>query len=339
MLLLLAVCVALLLLVVGLSPDANTPSVVVLAVAVVRMSLPIFRWREALEKVRRGDASAAEIFAYLDQTPPVGQMAGAATLEPVSRSVQWEKIRISEDKEGPAASVLSLVVPAGSLAVFLSSECRTPQTLLGLCLRYRDPAAGRILLDDRDIRTATLRSLRQQITLAPADGMLFTATIAENIRGGRAEYSQDQLEQAAQLCGVLDAVQNLPHGFQTTVGPRGRSLSTLVAFRIGLARALLGSPSVVIVEEPRGSWDEATAAALDRTFQQIRTGRTLIVLPARLATLRAADRVHLFHQGSLRTSGTHAELLQQDALYRHLNYVLFNPFRDVKPCEPSAPSE
>jgi ABC-type multidrug transport system fused ATPase/permease subunit len=112
-------------------------------------------------------------------------------------------------------------------------------------------------------------------------------------------------------------------------------VAAATAFRIGLARAMIGNPAVLIVQEPPEPVEDQETQAIDAALQQVRVGRTLVVIPSRLAMLRAADRVFLIHQGRLHAAGTHTELLQANALYRHLNYVLFTPFRDVMPCGPN----
>jgi subfamily B ATP-binding cassette protein MsbA len=232
----------------------------------------------------------------------------------------------------PLLTNLSFDIPAGSLTAIVASDCHTPLTMVGLLLRHQDPTAGRILLDGTDLRSLTLRSLREQMAFAAADGMLFSATIVDNIRCGRVGHTQDQIDEAARQCAVLETIKSLPEGFATLVGPGGMNLPVSTAFRLGLARAMLGDPSVVIVQEPPETADEEELRAVDAALQRIRAERTLILIPSRLVALRAVERVYLIHQGQLQAEGTHTELLHAEALYRHLNYLLFTPFRDVSPC-------
>jgi subfamily B ATP-binding cassette protein MsbA len=258
-------------------------------------------------------------------------MAGAADLGRIGSEFRWEHVTVgTEAGQGkPLLANASLNVPAKALIAFVGSDPRLAHTVAGLCLRHRDPDAGRLLVDGCDLRQLTLASVRRQIAFAPADGMLLTETVEDNIRCGRSSYTPSDIERAAELCYVSDFIRNLSQGFQTTIGPRGRLLDPSVAFRIGLARAVLGDPSLLLVEEPAEPPDEESGRAMDAALQQIRQNRTVIVFAARLSTLRASERVYLFHQGKLQAEASHAELLQQDALYRHLNYLLFNPFRDA----------
>jgi len=328
---------ALLLLVVGLSPRPTSTGLGVLALALVRLALPVIRLRRAMPMVARADEAAEQVFAYLDRTPGVGQIAGALEIGGVAREIRWEGVGIADHAGRPLLTDLSLAIPAGSQTAIVASDCHTPLTLAGLFLRYQDPSTGRILVDGTDLRSLTIRSLRRQIAFAAADGMLFTGTIADNIRGHRAGLTQDQIDDAARLCQVLEAIKSFPDSFQTAVGPGGTSVAAGIAFRIGLARAAVGDPSVLIVQEPPLPAEDAEAQTIDAVLRQLRGGRTLIIVPSRLTTLRAAERIFLIHQGRLHAEGTHTELLHANALYRHLNYVLFTPFREIMPCGPNDP--
>jgi ABC-type multidrug transport system fused ATPase/permease subunit len=262
----------------------------------------------------------------------VGQIAGALSLPGLAREIRWEGVCIADHAGRSLLADLSLSIPAGSKTALVASDCHAPLTMVGLFLRHKDPGAGRILVDGTDVRSVTLRSLREQIAFTAADGMLFSGTIAENIRCGRSGLTPDQIDDAAHRCEVYEAIKSLPEAFATAVGPGGTNVPASLAFRIGLARATIGNPSVLIVREPPEPLEEKEAQVIDAALQHVRTGRTLVIIPSRLATLRAADRVFLIHQGRLQAEGTHTELLQANALYRHLNYVLFTPFRDVMPC-------
>jgi ATP-binding cassette subfamily B protein len=330
-LLLLGVCgAALLLLVVGLSPRPHTWEISILAAGVARLLLPWIGFHRVWATIRRCEKPAAEIFAFLDQRPAVGQMAGATDLGRIESDFRWDRISVGSGTEQPLLADVSLSVPAKTLAAFAFSEPRLKRVVASLCLRYTDPDSGCIFADGRDLRSLTLASVRKQIAFAAADGGLLTGTVEDNIRCGRPGYTQADIERAADLCQVSELVRDLPQGFQTTIGSRGRTIAPSAAFQIGLARAVLGGPSLIVVDEPTEPQDEESGRAIDAALEQVRTNHTLIVFASRLSTLRAADRVYLFHQGKLQAQATHTELLQQDALYRHLNYLLSHPFRDLE---------
>jgi ABC-type multidrug transport system fused ATPase/permease subunit len=210
LLLLLACGAAILVLVVGLSPSQNLAGTTILILAVLRMAPAALRLRNELDRIPKSETVAREVFAYLDETPAVGQMAGAAALASVAREIRWENVTFTGNSETPLLDDVSLTVPAGTLAAFLSLDCGTPPALANLCLRYADPGTGRILLDGADVRSVTLESLRRQVVVAAADGTLFTGTIEDNIRSGRSGYTTQHIEVSAKTCHLLDPIQNLP---------------------------------------------------------------------------------------------------------------------------------
>jgi ABC-type multidrug transport system fused ATPase/permease subunit len=173
-----------------------------------------------------------------------------------------------------------------------------------------------------------LASVRLQAALVMHEGLLFTGTVAENIGCGDPQFLLPQIVDAAKRARAYDFVQRLPQQFNTVVGEHGMRLTNSQQLRIGLARALLRDPTLVILEEPPDEMDAPTAELLDQGIEELAGRRTLIVLPTRLSTLRKLDRVFLFHEGKLVDEGLHTELLQRSELYRHLIYQRFNMFRD-----------
>lgn len=330
LLFLLASTVALFALVIGLSPYTSPTVVVMLAFVFARVLFPLRQIRMAMETVKLAEQAAADIFTYLDRTPLVGQIAGATPLAEVSREVRLDAISVADEAGVLLLDGVSLSIPTGQRAAFVSSREETSRALVKLLLRFRDPEAGRILLDDADIRTVSLESLRLRVAFAPADGMLFTGTVAENIRCGRSGFQVEGVEEAAKLANVFSAIGELPHKFQTTIGPGGRTLAPIAAFLLGLARAVLAAPSLLVIEEPPQPIDDESDTLIQTAIDQVSKNRTVIVLPTRLLTLRDADSVCVFHEGKLHAQGVHAELLKGNDLYRHLNYELFNPFRHVR---------
>ena len=332
LLLLIYLCTAWMIFVVGLSEYASLTHVAVLAYAFGRAGVALARLRRVHSALGPADEAAANLFAYLDRVPHVGQVAGAAPLADISRQVRLEAVSLGDRSRRRWLDQVSLAFAGGARVAIVAVHRRTEQAMAQLLLRFRDPDSGRILLDDTDLRTVALDSLRRQTAFAPASGMLFTASVAENIVCGRDGFSQEQVEWAARLSGVFDAIDQLPDGLRTTVGPRARDVCPVVAFEIGLARAVLADPSLVVIEEPPARRDEAENGRIDQAIERVCSGRTAVVLASRLPTLRDADRVYVFDKaGRLHAEGQHAELLKQSELYRHLNYMLFNPYRDEGP--------
>jgi ABC-type multidrug transport system fused ATPase/permease subunit len=325
--LLISLCVGLLALVVGLSSDANMTRVLLLALIYARGYMPARRLLQVWSEAGRGEQAAAEIFAFLDQTPAIVENDAARNLERPARSIRFEQVSMGQGGDAALESV-TLDVPAGAQVALVDERTETLLLLTDLLLRVCDPDSGRVLIDDVDLREFSLSSVREQMAFVPRHGQLLTGTIADNLRCGRPGIMLDHLEQVAASCRVLDFIQQSSHGFHTTIGPLGRNPGPEIAFRLGLARALAGEPSVIVIEEPHEPRDNDARHQLDLAMAAATAGRTSIVIASRLSTLRTASRVLVFHQGQLHGQGEHTELLKQDALYRHLNYLWFNPFTE-----------
>jgi ATP-binding cassette, subfamily B, bacterial len=225
---------------------------------------------------------------------------------------------------------LDLTIQAGRRVALLTSEPTAAMALAGLLVRLYDPAAGRILYDDFDIAHATLDTVRGQSLLVPADGMLFGGTVQENISCGDAGFTMLQVADAAKQARAQSFLLDLPRGFSTHIGENGVRLSAIQAFHIGLARALLRDPSILIVAEPPNEPDEAAHVRLDEALRLAAAERTMIVIPTRRRSLRAAQDVIVLHEGRVAAIGSHTELLKASSLYRHLNYVRFHAFRAIR---------
>ena len=198
--------------------------------------------------------------------------------------------------------------------------------LCRLLVRFYDPADGRIFFDGQDIRNVALGALRGEAVLIWRDALLFSASIAANISCGDDQRAADQIQEAARRAQAAHFIQELPAGMETRVGAGGTSLREDQAFRIALARALLREPSLLLIQEPVVD-DPESESELDAALDHAAQSTTVITLPSRLTTLRSADLIYVFHDGKLHAKGKHADLLNDDELYRHLIYVRFNAFR------------
>jgi ABC-type multidrug transport system fused ATPase/permease subunit len=194
--------------------------------------------------------------------------------------------------------------------------------------RFYDPDAGRVLYDGQDLRNATLKSLRGQVALVPQDGLLFSATVRDNIACGDFRLNESELRETVKLLAADEFILRLPQGFDTTIGANGIRLGPVESLLIGLSRAIVRKPSVLIVEEPMEDLDPDEALRMDHALGVASQDRALLCLATRLQTLRNADQIYLLHEGRVQAAGTHAELLQDSDLYRHVIYLRFNEFRN-----------
>ncbi len=222
-------------------------------------------------------------------------------------------------------------MPSASKTVIFSSDDSIHRVIAALLARFCDPAAGRVLFDRQDLSHVTLSSARHNVALLLAEHLLVNGNIRENVIG---PVEQISAEQDAQIIDVLkqvhayEFVQSMPEGLETLFGSQGMTLPVGQAIRIALARVIMQNPSLLVIEEPRDDLDQTTAERVADGLEKVANSRTLVILARRLATLRAAQRILFFHDGRLLDEGTHQELLQSSEIYRHLNYVRFNEFRD-----------
>jgi len=180
---------------------------------------------------------------------------------------------------------------------------------------------GRILLDGRDIRTLTLRSLRQQISVVLQEPLLFSGTIAENIRYGRLDATMDEIMEAARSANAHEFIMALPNEYDTELGERGVQLSGGERQRIAVARAFLKDAPILILDEPTSSIDSKTEAVILDALDRLMVGRTTFMIAHRLSTIRRADMILVLDHGRLIERGNHHELLRRNGLYKQLHEI------------------
>lgn len=313
-------------LVIGLGAGPSLSGTVVLCGALLTAYFPFARLGRLATVVKEMDSAADEIRVFLDREPSVIQLPDAKPLDRLEKGIVLDRVNLADRHGRHLLEDVTLQIPAGKQVVVIASDPQTPPAVAGLFVRFYDPTAGRVLFDDHDIRRATLDTIRGQTALVFKDGLLFPGTIMQNITCGDSGFTTVQVNDAVKRALAADFIHRLPDGLNTVLGNQKLRLRPDQAFRIGLARALLRSPSLLVVEEPPGG-DESSDKELDEAFTQAAASRTLLILPARIHTLRNADLVCVLHEGKLLGLGKHADLLQESEIYRHLCYVRFNPFR------------
>lgn len=271
---------------------------------------------------------------YVNAIPEVGQAVGAKFLEPVSKSIIFESISYRLNGR-PLLKDFDLRIAAGSTTAVVALDPTAARAVAYLLPRFIEPQSGRVLFDSEDTAWATLDSLRAETILVGGDDPPISGTVLENLTCGDARYSLQDATDAAKVTHAHNFIVKLPQGYETPLGEHGERLDPGQSFRLGLARALLRKPAVIVIEEPRHTLDEDTKNLLDDAYQRLLKGRTVIFLPTRLSTVRRCDQVVLIHDGRVAAAGTHETLVRQSELYRHWEYVTFTA---VKPPEPSRPS-
>jgi ABC-type multidrug transport system fused ATPase/permease subunit len=305
-----------------LAGEFSVAGLTAMAVALVSLATPIAEWVDSRRKLRRGREAAEAIIEFLDRRGEAPEAADAEYLPALRGRMEFRAVTVKEPGTGRnLLDNVTFAVPAESRVAVVGPDAAAKRALVYLIPRFLDPSSGEIRIEEKNIRWVTHESLRAQVALVMQDDLTFSDTVANNIGCGDPQYNLPQIIEAAKLAHAHQFIEKLPYGYETLIGGHGRSLKPGEQFRIGLARALLRDPSILIIEEPSGPVDEDTLALLDDTMERASHGRMIIFLASRLSTLRSVDRVFLLRDGRLDAAGSHRDLWQHNEYYRRLQMV------------------
>jgi ATP-binding cassette subfamily B protein len=270
-------------------------------------------------------ASAERAFEILDAESEVEEAPDAEELEVVEGAIAFEDISFSYVKEIEVLSDISFHVEPGESVALVGPTGSGKSTIINLIPRFYDVTEGAIKVDGTDIRTVTLESLRSQIGMVLQETMLFGSTIRENIAFGRADATQEQIEEVAKAAAAHDFIQSFPDGYDTAVGERGVTLSGGQRQRVAIARALLLDPRILILDDATSSVDTETEKRIQEALQNLMEGRTSLIIAQRVSTVRNADQILVIDDGKLAAQGTHEDLIQESGVYAEIYYRQLRP--------------
>ncbi len=263
------------------------------------------------------------IFELLDEIPEINDEPGAVVIKNVRGEVAFEEVTFEYDPGRPVLEDISLHVEAGQNIALVGPSGAGKTTLINLIPRFFDPQQGRILIDGMDIKTIQKQSLREQIAIVPQDVHLFGTSIKENIRYGRLDATDAEIERAARDANALEFIMSVPEGLHAKVGEKGVKLSGGQRQRIAIARAILKNPGILLLDEATSSLDSESEAQVQEALERLMENRTTIIIAHRLSTVQHADKIIVLDDGRIVQMGTHRQLVSRSGLYKQLYELQF----------------
>ena len=279
---------------------------------------PIRDLSQQYTQLQRAGVGAERIFNILDVPITIQDRPDAETLPAITGAVEFRSVVFGYNPDRPVLHGLNLSIQTGQTVAIVGPTGAGKSTIAGLICRFYDVQQGAVLIDGHDVRDVTQSSLRAQIGVVLQEPFLFTGTIRDNIRYGRLDATDAEVEEAARTIGVHDVILRLPEGYETPIRERGRNLSVGQRQLIAFARALLADPRVLILDEATANIDTFTELLVQQGLQRLLTGRTALVIAHRLSTIKGADLIVVLDHGRIIEQGTHAELLRGNGAYANL---------------------
>ncbi len=263
-------------------------------------------------------AGARRVRAMFAMTPETDDEPGAIDADRVTGNIEFDRVSFSYPNGKEVLRDIEFEAKPGQMVALVGLTGAGKTTLVSLIPRFYNTSVGRVAIDSVDVRNYRVQSLRERIAIVLQDPVLFSGTIADNIRYGKLDATEAEIEAAAKAAHAHDFIVRLPKGYQTEIAEAGGSLSGGERQRLSIARAVLKNAPILILDEPTSSLDAISEEIVFNALRRLREGRTTIVIAHRLSTVRDSDRILVLDGGRIAAQGKHDELLEASELYRRM---------------------
>src|SRR4051795_13579403 len=300
----------------GIKAGTNTVGdFVMINAMMIQLYQPLNFMGMVYREIKQAVIDIEKMFVILAREPEIKDKPSAKPLDIKRGAIRFENVSFAYDPEREILKGISFEVPAGHRVAVVGPSGAGKSTISRLLFRFYEVSGGRISIDGQDIRDVTQKSLRSAIGMVPQDTVLFNDTIRYNIRYGRWEASDEEVEEAARLAQIDDFIRLSPKGYETEVGERGLKLSGGEKQRVAIARTILKAPPILVLDEATSALDSHTEKEIQDALDRVSKDRTTLVIAHRLSTIVAADEIIVLDQGVIVERGTHQALLAKGGLY------------------------